>query len=53
MTGTSHEDLRIFMANISLNLFSMRNVTDVSCRENQSTHFRFRKGCLTIVSFMR
>ena len=47
--GTLHEDLRTFMI-LSRSIFlRTRNVSDKISRENQNTHFIFRK----IVPFMR
>jgi hypothetical protein len=40
MTGTTHEDRHIFSI-ILTGLFSMKNVSGKSCRENQYTHFMF------------
>jgi len=31
----------------------MNNVSDRSCRENQSTHFMFNNFFLTVMSFVR
>jgi hypothetical protein len=41
--GTSHEDQYTFLIISRSFLFRMRNVSDKSCRENQNTHFVFKK----------
>jgi hypothetical protein len=41
LTGYLHEDLCTFMITSRWVLLRMRNISDKSCRENQSTHFMF------------
>ena len=40
-TGTLHEDQHLFLIKSRTLLLRMRNVSDKSCRENQSRHFMF------------
>ena len=49
--GTLHEDQYTFMIIPCSVLLRMRNVSDKSCRENQSTHFLF-SNIFFIVLFM-
>jgi hypothetical protein len=41
MKSTLHEYIFIFMTVSRLLLLRMRNVSNISCRENQNTHFKF------------
>jgi len=41
ITATVHDDLCSYILNFPLILVRMRNASDKSCRENQSTHFLF------------
>jgi hypothetical protein len=52
LLGTLHEDLCIFMIRRCISL-KMRNISDVSCRQNQNTHFMFNNFFPKIVPFMR
>jgi len=53
ITGTLHENLRIFMIICHSIFLRIRNVSDKSCRENQNTHFTLSKVFPKIVPFMR
>ena len=41
MTGTLHEDQYAYLIISCSVLLRMKNVSDLSCRENQNTHFMF------------
>jgi hypothetical protein len=41
--GTLHEDQHTFLITSRSILLRMRNVSDESCRENQTTHFTLKK----------
>ena len=49
--GTSYEDQYAFLIASHSVLLRMRNVSDKSCRENQSTHFMFNNFFSKMVLF--
>jgi len=51
--GTLHEDFCKFLIISSLILLRMKNVTDISCAENQSSNFVFKKLSQKILVFMK
>ena len=52
ITITLNKDLRTLMIFCYIRL-RMRNISDKSCRENETTHFTFNNLFLKIVPFMR
>jgi hypothetical protein len=53
ITGTLHEDLCTFMMVDHRIFLRIRNTSDKSYRQNQNTHFIFKKFSPKIVSFTR
>jgi len=51
ITRTLHEDKYTYMIISCPILLRMRNVSDKSCRENQSTHFMFNNFFSKMVLF--
>ena len=51
--GNFHEDFCTFMTICHLIVLKMRNVSDISCTENQNTHFMFNKCFTKILPFTR
>ena len=53
ITGTLHDDQCTLMTTFRLILLVMRNISDRSCRGNQTTYFIFDNVLPKIVPFMR